>query len=188
MNLNTTSDNEIDKENENYSDNESVITISSDENSSNLRTVPDIDDLRYNDIETIDQLNELTSNLFLHQRICVAWMLKREKDFPAGGLLADDMGLGKTLTVLSLILVTRMDKNEDNGETLLLCPANLVTQWDDEIKRRINPNILSVLIYNGGPSIRETYQQKIKTNEKAPRNKGILRMKTNLYGITIVCR
>merc|ERR550519_2237953 len=56
-----------------------------------------------------DQPQSLKSaiNLFPHQKQALAWLLWRETQHPAGGILADDMGLGKTLTIISLILKHR---------------------------------------------------------------------------------
>jgi len=113
--------------------------------------------------------------LFPHQRQGLAWLLWRETQSPAGGILADDMGLGKTLTMISLILKHREieedkkaelrmkglddDKeNEWNGKlgdlvksetTLIICPASLIGQWEKEVENKARSSRLRVLVYHG---------------------------------------
>lgn len=53
-----------------------------------------------------------------------------------GGILADDMGLGKTLQVTALLLSEMADaKEEDNRRTLIVVPASLVFNWQNELFR-----------------------------------------------------
>jgi len=120
-----------------------------------------------------DQPERLKSNikLFPHQKQALAWLLWREHQSEApGGILADDMGLGKTLTMISLILKQNEieDKklnNPDNKEdtwmvkgvgnliktrtTLIICPASLLGQWENEIKNKVKSNTLKALVYHG---------------------------------------
>ena len=49
------------------------------------------------------------------------------------GILADDMGLGKTLQVISLLL-SKKDEGLDCS-TLVVCPASLVLNWQNEIQK-----------------------------------------------------
>lgn len=62
--------------------------------------------------EEMEACNAVSTPLFPHQRVALAWMVSHEKtetEGMLGGILADDMGLGKTLTVLALILTNHWD-------------------------------------------------------------------------------
>ncbi|XP_076670956.1 transcription termination factor lodestar [Andrena cerasifolii] len=111
----------------------------------------------------------LKVKLMPHQQHALAWLMWREEQKPAGGVLADDMGLGKTLTMISLIIATiakkkskgMMDDESDEewadyktplrhkGGTLVVCPASLLSQWESEINNRCKRGMLSVLVYHG---------------------------------------
>ena len=78
-------------------------------------------------------------------------------------LIADDMGLGKTLTMIALILKQRENeprpKSRDlpSGEeellsvkaTLVVVPLTLLDMWNNEIRSKVDPHTLSILIYHG---------------------------------------
>ncbi|XP_041370526.1 transcription termination factor 2-like [Gigantopelta aegis] len=115
----------------------------------------------------------LTVPLMTHQRQALAWLTWRERQQPAGGILADDMGLGKTLTMIALVLkskeakklgtdeqkdawmnrskeLKKMDKSiVDSHATLVICPASLVYQWQKEIEKRCRKKLLKVELYHG---------------------------------------
>ena len=62
--------------------------------------------------EEMEACNAVSTRLFPHQRVALAWMVSHENtetEGMVGGILADDMGLGKTLTVLALILTNHWD-------------------------------------------------------------------------------
>ena len=54
------------------------------------------------------------------------------KSFGFGALLADDMGLGKTIQVLALLEYLRLNSE---SKTLLIIPASLIGNWQNEIVR-----------------------------------------------------
>ena len=75
--------------------------------------------------------------------------LKTLENAGFGGILADEMGLGKTLQMISLIL---SDKEEDQSRTsLVVCPASLVYNWQEEFRRfapSVNASVVSGTLAN----------------------------------------
>ncbi|XP_055379370.1 transcription termination factor 2 [Condylostylus longicornis] len=132
---------------------------------------------------------KLKIELMNHQKHALAWMQWREKQKPRGGILADDMGLGKTLTMISLILAQQENQNESvekenessdenvesekwlskgrkdyfYGGTLIVCPASLLQQWENEIYNRCKKNALSVAVHHG--SNRDTKARILAKND-----------------------
>ncbi|WP_245562190.1 DEAD/DEAH box helicase [Niabella aurantiaca] len=66
-------------------------------------------------------------------------------DAGAGGCLADDMGLGKTLQAISFL--TRIQEQFPGTQSLVVCPASLIYNWEQELKK-FAPQ-LSVMVYHG---------------------------------------
>ncbi|KZC14429.1 PREDICTED: transcription termination factor 2-like [Dufourea novaeangliae] len=124
----------------------------------------------------------LKVKLMPHQQHALAWLIWREEQRPPGGVLADDMGLGKTLTMISLIIASiakkkHGDTNEGSddewsdhksplrhkGGTLVVCPASLLSQWENEITNRCKRGMLSVEVYHG--SNRESVPKRLAKND-----------------------
>ena len=65
-----------------------------------------------------------------YQKTGFRW-LKTLDSYGFGGILADDMGLGKTIQVIALLLDER--NREPDTSALIVCPASLVYNWENEI-------------------------------------------------------
>ena len=50
-----------------------------------------------------------------------------------GGILADDMGLGKTIQIIALLQAEAEEHPE--SQSLIVCPASLVYNWENELNR-----------------------------------------------------
>lgn len=107
------------------------------------------------DFEVPESLQKIMRN---YQTIGFRW-LKTLDAYHFGGILADDMGLGKTLQVISVILAAKQEKQE--GTSLIVSPASLVYNWQEEFAR-FAPEIKSVVL-SGTQSVRaellERYQE-----------------------------
>ena len=68
-----------------------------------------------------------------------------------GACLADDMGLGKTVQVLAFLNIIKSDfigSGKPNKASLLIIPASLISNWDNEI-RRFSPEIKFFIAHPG---------------------------------------
>jgi superfamily II DNA or RNA helicase len=74
----------------------------------------------------------LDATLRDYQRHGLTW-LDQLTELGLGCCLADDMGLGKTITLIALHLHRR--EAGDERPTLVVCPASLLGNWEDEIAR-----------------------------------------------------
>ncbi len=80
---------------------------------------------------------DLTPILRDYQKYGFKWLNTLSK-CGFGGILADDMGLGKTIQVLSLL--SAYQKKHGKCHALVVCPASLVLNWEQEVKR-YTPNL-----------------------------------------------
>ena len=81
----------------------------------------------------------LEAELRPYQEEGFRWMT-RLKHWDAGACLADDMGLGKTVQAIAMMLHLAKD-----GPLLVVCPASVVPNWSNELRRfapALNVNIL----------------------------------------------
>jgi len=71
-----------------------------------------------------------------------------------GACLADDMGLGKTVQVLAFLNILKSEPKKSGvpkKATLLIIPASLISNWDNEI-RRFSPEIKFFIAHPGAGS------------------------------------
>ena len=85
-----------------------------------------------------------------YQKTGFRW-LKTLDQYGFGGILAEDMGLGKTIQVISVLLYEAA--GEKHGQSLIICPASLVYNWENEI-HTFGPG-LNVLTVTGSAEERE---------------------------------
>ena len=98
-----------------------------------LQNFADVSDDNFKIIDKYDAI------LRDYQKFGVEWMHHLKK-LNFGGILADDMGLGKTLEVISLL------ESEKAGLSIVICPASLILNWDDELKK-FDSSLKAIPIY-----------------------------------------
>ncbi|GAA1779760.1 DEAD/DEAH box helicase [Nocardioides hankookensis] len=82
--------------------------------------------------EPVDPPAALTATLRDYQRHGLTWLAELTS-LGLGACLADDMGLGKTITLIALHL--HRHESGTSGPTLVVCPASLLGNWEDEVHR-----------------------------------------------------
>lgn len=66
-----------------------------------------------------------------YQKTGYRWMRTLEH-YGFGGILADEMGLGKTVQVIAMLI---SEKERAAGTSLIVCPASLVYNWENELAK-----------------------------------------------------
>ncbi|MBB3045569.1 DEAD/DEAH box helicase [Nocardioides soli] len=82
--------------------------------------------------EPVEPPEALAATLRDYQRHGLTWLAELTS-LGLGACLADDMGLGKTITLIALHLHRR--ERGATGPTLVVCPASLLGNWEDEVRR-----------------------------------------------------
>ena len=72
-----------------------------------------------------------------------------------GGILADEMGLGKTLQMIAVFMAAK--ESHATLPSLVVCPASLVYNWQEEI-RRFAPDLNCQVIAGGLPARKKIIQ------------------------------
>lgn len=85
-----------------------------------------------------------------YQRHGSAWMI--EKEAHGGAFLCDEMGLGKTVQLLSVVANSSV---QNNLYTLVVCPPNLIKQWQSEIKTFLKGEDIRIKVVSYGTLLNE---------------------------------
>ena len=90
------------------------------------------------------------------------WFLQ---ELGLGACLADDMGLGKTIQVISLLLILKKQKA---GPSLLVVPASLLANWQQEIVR-FAPSLRCLFLHSSQMKreVLATYNETLKHEASA---------------------
>ncbi|MEG1314824.1 MAG: SNF2 helicase associated domain-containing protein [Anaerovoracaceae bacterium] len=96
--------------------------------------IKDFKTISESDFEEPDSLKKILRN---YQIKGYKW-LRTVETYGFGGILADDMGLGKTLQMISVLLTYKESNPESDTPSLIVCPASLVFNWQEEFSQFAN--------------------------------------------------
>ena len=113
-----------------------------------------------------------------YQKIGYQW-LRTLDQYGFGGILADEMGLGKTLQVITVLLADKQENQEEHHTSLIVCPASLVYNWDEEI-RRFAPELRHQLVV-GTKTERERIIEKCETADVIVTSYDLLKRDIDCY-------
>lgn len=103
-----------------------------------------LEHLRHPDHRDFPVPQQLEHILREYQKYGFQWM-KTLAHYRFGGILADDMGLGKTLQSIAFILSELLDIRAKKCPVLIVTPASLVYNWQNEMKK-FAPEVRSVVV------------------------------------------
>lgn len=126
-----------------FRENGGNVTLKRDSYFKNL--IRDMKTVEDSDYEVPDSLRSVLRE---YQKTGYRW-LRTLETLGFGGILADDMGLGKTIQVITYLLSMK----EEKRTSLIVCPASLVFNWEQELQR-FAPE-LKVLVLAGGTKTRQ---------------------------------
>ncbi|MBR5376400.1 MAG: DEAD/DEAH box helicase [Lachnospiraceae bacterium] len=87
-----------------------------------------------------------------YQNTGYTW-LKYMDNIGFGACLADDMGLGKTVQILAFL--QKMYQEDRSSKVLLVVPASLIGNWENEI-RKFAPKLKYLILHGGGKAAADT--------------------------------
>ena len=90
-----------------------------------------------------------TAKLRPYQNTGYTWLHYMNK-IGFGACLADDMGLGKTVQILAFL--QKMYQDDKRTRVLLVVPASLLGNWENEIKK-FTPKLKYVILHGGGKTV-----------------------------------
>ena len=105
-----------------------------------------------------------------------------------GGILADDMGLGKTLQVIAFLLSEFLEAGiNDNRRCLIVTPASLVFNWNNEFQRFAK--VLPVQMITGTAEERKKAVRNSGSRDILITSYDLLKRDTEAYdGISFYCQ